>query len=158
MADLARILSLREKRCTALRRAEKVASSQALAARERVKSIQQSIDEYAAEVRTLEIDLLAELVRTELKKNDFDAFHEKLAAAEQHARRLAERLQEAKKSLSEAVHQFKKARQDRREMEAKTNRIAQVQNDIAQEAATAQTVANDAEMDEIAEVLSGRRE
>jgi chromosome segregation ATPase len=154
MDDLSRVLALRQRRCATLRRAEASAKDRVTVARERVRSVRQSMDDYAAQIRTLEIDLLTELMRTELKKADFDAFREKLDAAERRARRLAERLEEATKALLAAERQIDSARRARREMEAKANRIAEVRNVIAQEAAQEEAGALDAEMDEIAEALS----
>lgn len=157
MDDLSRILSLRQRRCATLRRAEDAARDRVTAARERVRSVRQSMDDYAAQIRTLEIDLLTNLMKTELRKTDFDAFRETLEAAELRARRLAERHKEATKALLEAERGIDKARRDRRDMEAKVNRIAQVNDVLAEDRAIAETRARDVEMDDVAEILSARR-
>jgi chromosome segregation ATPase len=157
MDDLSRVLALRQRRCATLRRAEDAARAKVTAARDRVRSVRQSMDDYAAQIRTLEIDLLTELMRTELKKTDFDAFRETLEAAERRARRLADRLDEATKSLMQAERGIDQARRNRRDMETKTNRISQVHDVIVQDRALAEAQARDAEMDDIAEVLSARR-
>lgn len=156
MHDLSRILAVRQRRCDTLRRVERVAKDRILAARNRVASVRKSMDDYAEQIRTLEIDLLTDLMKTELNKTDFDRFREKLEAAELRARRLADRFKEASRALSDAERDIDKARRNRREMEAKVNRVGQVLDVLDEGLRLEQTQALDAEMDEIAGILAAR--
>ncbi len=156
MTDLDRIMELRGRRRDTLKRAEQAAQDMCNVARDRVRRTRSAMDEYAEEVRTLELDLLRELMNTELRKTDFDEFREKLEAAEKKARDLAGRNDEAQKALSKAERAVDRARRDARRVEAKLNRMSQLQKLRREEAADAAIRAQDAESDDIADMLFGR--
>jgi hypothetical protein len=157
MVDLGRILVLRERRRDAMRRAETAARQRVEASRANVQSVRETMEAFTAKIRTLEIELLTELMNTEMKVTDFDAFRDTLKAAEDEAKRLSENHRLATYDLMQAERSLDKTRRDRREVESKVNRIGKVQEVLLDQRSWAEMIARDAEMDDIAEVLSGRK-
>lgn len=157
MVDLGRILVLRERRRDAMRRAETAARLRVEASRTNVQIVRETMEAFKAKIRTLEIELLTELMNTEMKVTDFDAFRDTLKAAENEAKRLSDDYQQAISELMQAERNLDKARRDRRDVESKVNRIGKVQEVLLDQRAMAEMVARDVEMDDIAEVLSGRK-
>lgn len=157
MVDLGRILVLRERRRDAIRRAEVAAKVRVETSRIKVQTVRETMDAFAAKIRTLEIELLTELMNTEMKVTDFDAFRDTLKAAETEAKRLSDNHRLATMELLQAERSLDKVRRDRRVVESKVNRIGKVQEVLLDQRSWAEMMARDAEMDDIAEVLSGRK-
>jgi hypothetical protein len=156
MVDLGRILVLRERRRDAMRRVESAAKQTVETTRAKVQIVRATMDAFAAKIRTLEIELLTELMNTEMKVTDFDTFRDTLKAAETEAKRLSEEHRLAMQELLQAERSLDKARRNRREVESKVNRIGKVQEVLLDQRAWEEMMARDAEMDDIAEVLAGR--
>ena len=156
MADLGRIVALRERRRDKLRKAEHAAIDACESARKRVTRARNAMDKYAEEVRTLEVDLLRDLMNTQLKKTDFDMFREKLEAAEQKAKSLALKFDKESQLLSRTERNVERARRETQRVAAKLNRISQLDEMFKQDAKEIAIRTEDAASDDIAEMLFGR--
>jgi len=155
MNDLSRIVELRSRRRDTFRRTEKEKQDMCDVARKKAQRTRNAMDAFADEVRTLEIDLLRDLMNTELRKTDFDKFREALEAAEKKARDLASQNEEAAKALTRSERALDRARNDVQRVETKLNRMSQLQKMQLEEVADCAARAQDAEADDIAEMMYG---
>jgi predicted RNase H-like nuclease (RuvC/YqgF family) len=156
MSNLARIIELRERRRDSMKRVEKTARGICDDARNQLHAARNAMERYAEEVRTLEIDLLRDLMNTELRKNDFDRFREKLDAAAKKAQQLAAQYHAAGFAVEKAERAVDRAHRDTRRIESKLNRISQVERVQREDADLLSVRALDAESDDIAEMMYGR--
>ncbi|MGL6209791.1 MAG: hypothetical protein ACRC14_08185 [Paracoccaceae bacterium] len=157
MADLSRILEIRNRKLGKARRAEADAMSAMQRGRHDLGIAQEAVDAFADEIRTLEIDLLRELVESELTKADFGRLESRLKQAEDLARKLAMGLEMAAATLSRRETEAQDARSERREMQSKTARVDELVKLQTDEARVAALREEDAEIEAIAEVISARR-
>ncbi len=157
MADLSRVLEIRDRRLTKARRAESAAAARVGLARHSLSLAQHAVDAYAEEIRTLEIDLLNELVDSELTRVDFARLEIQLKQAAIRARKLAAGLEVAAAALSHCEAEAEAARQDRRVIQSKTARIGEMVSLQRDEARAAALLREDAELEAFAEVMAMRR-
>lgn len=156
MIDLARVIAIRGDKVDKLRRVERTAGQACGAARDAVFKAREDMDLYAESIKTLEVDLLTELVDTEMTSLDFTAFEGKLKAAADKAIELSEAFEEANEKLRLAEIELEEARAETREASSKLNRISELNNLIEEEKNAEDARAEDAESDAFVETMTGR--
>ncbi len=136
-----------------MRRAEALAQAACAAARQHAVAASEAMDSYLEEIRTLEIDLLAELVGSELKLEDFSRLETRLKQAENRAHFLADEHASAMSALFSSEQEIEEARTARliaQSKSAKINEVVLLQFDAARVAAIA---TQDAEIDAFVETM-----
>lgn len=157
MVDLTPILNLRTSRLDDLRKQEQKAAAGHLAAAAKVDEARQKMQDYADEIRTLEVDLLRDLLNTELTGADFTAFQSRLDQAEKKAKRLAEDHREASEARDDAERELLERRRDRAEAQSRTNRIGELKKILDEERRTEAIRKEDAEGDEFIDMMPRRK-
>jgi hypothetical protein len=156
MVDLKPILDIRNTRLDDLRRQEQTAIVAFAAARDAVAEARRKMQDYADEIRTLEVDLLRELVDTELTGADFATFQAKLDQAEKKARELAEDHRLATEEQTEKETALLETRRERTGAQSKVNRIGELKKLIDEERRAEAVRTEDAESDEFVEMMPRR--
>jgi chromosome segregation ATPase len=156
VVDLTPILNIRSSRLDDLRKQEQKSAVQHAAARAKVDEAQKQVQDYADEVRTLEVDLLRELLNTELTGADFTKFQSKLDQAEKKAKRLAEEHREAREEETEAERELLDRQRDRTVAQSKANRIGELKKILDEERRAEAIRKEDAEGDEFIDMMPRR--
>lgn len=157
MVDLTPILNIRGARLDDLRKQEKKAAAGYAAAAARVEEARRQMQDYAEEIRTLELDLLRELLNTELTGVDFTKFQSKLDQAEKKAKRLAEDHREASEGQTEAERELLERRRERAAAQSKANRIGELKTILDEERRAEAVRKEDAEGDEFIDMMPRRK-
>lgn len=154
--DLAPIIQLRERKLSDRERDEKNALARCDSARRTYALAQQRIEAFADQIRTLELDLLRELLDTQITIHDIDALHERLKEAEQTAHRLANAANLAKIELAGAEKRATTARETKQNASAALNKINCFNDELAKEKAILAAAAEDAEIEDFVETMFAR--
>lgn len=157
VVDLSPILDIRNSRLDDLRKQEKTATGTFAQAQAKVDEARQKMQDYADEIRTLEVDLLRELLNTELSGADFTAFQSKLDQAEKKAKDLAEQHRQAEEARSEAEKDLLERRRERTEAQSKATRIAELKKLLDEEKRAEAVRKEDAEGDEFVDSMPRRK-
>ncbi|MCU0910042.1 MAG: type III secretion protein [Rhodobacteraceae bacterium] len=157
MVDLSPILDIRNTRLDDLRKDEKAETAAYADATREVHEARTRMEDYAREILTLEVDLLRELVGTELTNADFAKFKAKLEEAEKKAKELAEDLRLANERMAEAERSLLKARQARVQAQSKVNRIGELKKILDEERRAEAIAREDAEGDDFVDMMPRRR-
>lgn len=156
MADLERIIQLRNVRYDKLLRKQSLAEEALEAARETLLRARNEMDAFAEKMRTLEIELLTELLNTRLHKTDFDIFSEKLKKAEEETADLVRRHDQAALNFQKNERAMERVGREAQEVQSKINKLNQLRSVIAEEERGAELRAVDAQSDDIAATIFAR--
>lgn len=154
--NLEAIIELRERKLTDRQREEDVTLERCEEARRAYLLSRQRVDEFTEEIRTLELDLLNELLDTRITIHDIDALNERLAEAEATAKRLADAVSFAEVELANAEQDVAKARVAKRSASARLKKINCFNDELNRERAILATAAEDAEIDDFVETMFAR--
>jgi flagellar biosynthesis chaperone FliJ len=153
MVDLNRILDLRNLRHDKLQRKLSVAQEICAHARKELFHAQKEMDAFAQKMRTFEVDLLTDLLKTRLQKTDFDIFAGKLKKAEEEATKLVSRHDSATVDVQKTERTAERVRRETATVQSKINKLSRLQSILDEEGKDAELRAMDAQSDDIAEVM-----
>lgn len=154
MSDLDQLARIHTTRVARLRRAERKAVAKANRCRKDVEAAREDLDQFRDEIANLEFDLLAELVGQEITPQTIHVLKKKLKDAEEKARSLVEEFEDAKKMLDEAETEAGQVHIERKTAQGKQERAQILIEEIQAEDRQETVLANDRELDEIADVLN----
>lgn len=153
MTEFDKIIDIRNRKVRQNRKAEKAAMAECNSARERVQKAHQAIEEFAEEIRTLEVDLLNELLETRITVLDVDELNRKLADAERKAKRLKEIYDGALAALAQAEQELESRRRERAIAQSKLSKIEELNLVLVEENNEASRALEDAQIDEFVETM-----
>ena len=156
MSDFSKLLQIRNRKLDVQRRAERRMADLCAYCRQEVEKARQAMEDYMEEIKTLEIDLLTELVNTELKPADFKKIEARLKEAEEKAASLSQAHTEATEQLSFAEEKMTQERRTTTLMQSKTNKVAEIDRIERDAALTRQSNAEEAAIDEFVETMWAR--
>lgn len=156
MVDFSQIVALRDRKVQRVRKAE----TQALFAYEEasafVEERQAEADAFLEKNRTLEFDLLQEILNSKITVRDVQAIEEKLRKAEEKARQYAARIAEAKEEQNNAAEAVQIARSDVRSARQQLRKSQEFQTQQDQEKRQRAIAAEEAALDEFSELMTAR--
>ena len=153
MDDFTAIIGIRQRKADALRRVETASNTACDAARMRLAETRDAKLAYLEEIRTLEIDLLTELVNSEITIGDLGKLEATLLAAEQKAKALAADHDLALAQLLEREAEVEAARLDRRVATSKLNRISEIDRGLRALQTQLDAARQETELEEFVETM-----
>lgn len=153
MLDFTKIIEIRDKKLKDHRRKEKKAISECNQARDSVQAAKKAVDDFAAEIKNLEVELINDLLNTEISITDIGILNSKLEEAEKKAQRLVNEHQQAESELADAEKRLEQIRQERIKAQSKLNKISELDNVLAEERREGLIAAEDAQMDAFVETM-----
>lgn len=154
--DLTQIIKIRQRKFDDCQREEREALGKHGLARRTLDLAHQRVLDYSKEISTLELDLLTELLNTEITVQDIDALNQKLKDAEDKARRLAGACELAQEQLTEAEAGVRAARLTKQKANSGLNKITAIDEELATERKQLALAAEEAEIDDFVETMFGR--
>lgn len=156
MDDFSRIVELRQRRLDRARRIESeehAALNQAKAAR---ADAEREIADYLSSIRTLEADLLTELLHKAVSVKDLLAVEEALKKVQQKAEKLADHRSECETRVVEAEERTRIAARDRAERARKLNKSELIQQRMESLQAQQDLAREESAIDEYCEQMTAR--
>lgn len=156
MHDFSKIVALRRRRLDRMLKAEsaeKAALSEATAA---LDEAQKEIDDFLEKTRTLEIDLLTELLNKRVSINDLLAVEEELKKVKAKAEELAEHRADCETRLREAKERARIATRNRVQSARKLDKSEHVQDHMLLLQRHASMAREEAAIDEFCELMAAR--
>jgi ATP phosphoribosyltransferase regulatory subunit HisZ len=156
MDDFAQIVRLRERRLDRARGRHMETNRAFAAAGRRLTVAQNVVDDFLEETRTLELDLLTELLNTSVTTQDLMRIEETLKRTEQRAQKLADDVSEAKVVLNETGKIAEAAAADKDRIEARLNKSREMHDHMQRREQLVIQAAEDAELDEFSVCMTAR--
>jgi len=156
MLDFSRVVALRQRRLDRMLKAENAEKVALSGARDALSAAQKAIDDYLEETRTLEIDLLTELLHRGVSVNDLLAVEETLKKTKQKARELADRRAECEALLDAAKERARIAERNRLQSARKLDKSEHIQSHIQALRHQAELFREEAAIDEFCEQVAVR--
>lgn len=148
MDNLGQIIKIRDRKFRALQSAEKAQQHSVSVARQTLKDAHQNMLNYADEIKTLEAEMLSELVGKKLDKSDLLMVESILERAKENAEILLQQFNKAEHDLNVCTDQLQSIRVRRVDMHQRLGRINEVNVEYEKEARKAAIyVAETAEAD-----------
>ncbi|MEM9147435.1 MAG: hypothetical protein AAGC57_14685 [Pseudomonadota bacterium] len=156
MVDLGRIVEMRQRKLADHERAERQALAHLGDARAKLQDARAAMKAYAAEVATIERDMLSNLIGKDVSLDDIRMIEETLREVEERAKALSNAHESAKKRVAEAEQNAARRRLAREHIQAKLNKISEIDTVLTKERRAAARAAEDAEMDGFVDMIAGR--
>ncbi len=156
MIDFARVITVRERKVGAAKGRESAAFQACQAARQRLASARQAMEDYSEEIKDLEIRLLSELMKTRITVHDVARLRDKLKDAELEAHRLVDRVKRAHAELNQHERHLEELRVETFRFQSKLNRITELDKKLVESQTKELVKKEDAKMDEFAETMKSR--
>ncbi|WP_299211339.1 hypothetical protein [uncultured Tateyamaria sp.] len=156
MRDLSQLVAIRKKRADRKMRLEAKARQALLAASSDVQKALDDIEAFAQQVKTLELDLLNDLLKCEVTVADIKKMESQLLAAEKQAAKLREQLTLAQEKEDAHENAFQKARSAKVDAHSSLQKIEVSQEHLLSEVAKLESEAEDRELDEVVQGLFRR--
>lgn len=156
MVDVGRIVEMRQRKLADHERAERKALAHVGDARARVEDARAAMQAYAAEVATIERDMLRDMIGKEVSLDDLRRIEEKLREVEQHAQALSATHAAAKERLAAAEQHAARQSMIRAQAQGKLNKIREIDTVVTEERREAARAAEDAAMDGLIDMIAGR--
>jgi len=154
MHNFSPIIAVRDRKLNALKEEEREIQITCAVARNRTQEAFAAMNAYAEEIRTLEIDLLNELLETELRAIDIAGIEGQLKKAEQKAQELAASYQAAQRLLEATEKEASQTRAKRVQAQAKLNKVTELNRLMENERRLEMNRLQDAEQDEFMDSFS----
>jgi chromosome segregation ATPase len=156
MLDFTKIIEIRDRKLNDIRKREKRAFADCNLVRNKVKKARKEMEEFAERIRTLEVDLIKDLLETEITVFDIDELKLKLKSAENKAHRLVEDHAQAEQLLAQAEKKLEQIRGELRTAQSKLNKITELDSILADERKELSVAAEDAQIDEFVETMRSK--
>jgi len=156
MLDFSRIVALRQRRLDRSLKMESAEKAAVLDAQQSLAASQKAIDEYLEETRTLEIDLLTELLNRKVSVNDVLAVEKILQKTKEKARELAHRRANCQDRLAEAKERARIAGRNRFSSALKLNKSTHIQDHMRVLRRRSVDLRDEAVIEEFCEQLAAR--
>ena len=156
MVEFSKVIAVRERK---RERATK-GLTQAEAARDEacdaVQLAQSELETFAESVKTLEVELLRDLLRTNITVSDVAILRDKLKKAEEKAREHVANVQRARDALMLQENAVEAQRHTMKVTSSKLRRITEIDKELARIESTKAILREDAKLDEFAEQMAAR--
>lgn len=155
--DFSRIISVRDKKLARSRRKEAQGNARCHAARKSVKAARQAMDQYADEIRHLEVRMISNLMDRKITLQDIYAIEAKLKRVAAQANELSEQYSAAKEFLADTETDLSILRTQRIASQRELQKISELDKHISEAKAKKRQQMEDAELSEFAELLHCKR-
>ncbi|MCP1846090.1 SMC interacting uncharacterized protein involved in chromosome segregation [Bradyrhizobium sp. USDA 4524] len=154
MVDFGQIVRIRSRRLDHARR--NLARSRRLFAEagRRFMEAQDAADTFLKKTRTLEIDLLTEILNKPVTTNDLRAIEERLRKTQDDAQNLANVVAAARHALTESGDALEMASTEKKATESRLNKSREMHDLLRQIVCAEEIAAEDAELDEFCELIA----
>lgn len=156
MHDFSKIVALRQRRLDRRLKAESAEKAAVAEAKAAHEAAQKAIDDYLAETKRMEIDLLTELLHKSVSVNDLLAVEETLKKAQKKAEELVARRAECQTRLAEAEERARIASRKRAESARKLNKSEHIEERLRLMQIAAEMAREEASIDEFCEQMAAR--
>ncbi|WP_173932927.1 hypothetical protein [Chelativorans sp. Marseille-P2723] len=157
MIDFSKIVAIRQRRLDRMITAEKLEEAALRQADADCEAAQQAIDDYLEQTRTLEIDLLTNLLNKSVSVNDLLAVEETLRKTKEKAQELANHRAECETRLLEAKERVRIAGRQRANSAVKLNKSEHIQTHLRQQRMHSEELREEAALDEFCEQMAARK-
>lgn len=153
MTDLERLLSLRKRRHEASVERVNSAKRRLKSSRKNLGTATQTLENFKDELAQLEKRLLSEILRKKIKASHIERIHQELKDAAKHAETLINNVTEAEASVDRAFEGLQDSKTESKIAEQKRSKIHSLRQDELKQKEVMATRAEEAEMDDVAEII-----
>lgn len=156
MIDFARVITVRERKTDASKKNESRAYAACQAARTQLAIARVEMEDFAERLKTLEVELLSDLLKTRITVHDVAVLRDRLNDARDKALQLVENVKEAQAHLEMREEILEGERRKTLHLQSKLKRITELDKKLIEVEAMNQIKVEDAKMDEFVDTMSAR--
>lgn len=156
MVDFSKVIVVRERKMGAAKKSQIAAHAACEDARKRLAVAKDDVEDFSEWVQQLEVNLLSDLMKTRITVHDVAIIRDKLNKAQEKARQLIDQVEQEKLNLQMQEELLEAERQKAIRLQSKLKRITELDKKLTEIDSKNRMKAEDAKMDEFAEIMSAR--